>query len=97
MASKSGLTFSNHQVAVITGGSSGLGRGAAVKLAQKGITKFCLTARNQQGLEETRRLCLQHAAAQTSVENFVIVAGKKNSLCDFQILKKLGCDCFQET
>ena len=84
--SEKNLPFGSDQVAVITGASSGIGRGAAVKLAQKGITKFCLTARNREGLEETKKLCMEHATKKTSEENFVLVAGYKTFNID--IFKK---------
>ncbi len=81
------LPFDSDQVAVITGASTGLGRAAAVKLAQKGITKFCLTARNQEGLEETRSQCIEDAANKTCEQNFVIVAGKFRTKFEFDILQ----------
>ena len=87
MTSAAVLPFSADQVAVISGASSGLGRGTAVKLAQKGITKFCLTARNREGLEETRRICIEQAANKTCEQNFVIVAGKFRTKFEFYFVQ----------
>ena len=75
MASSNTLPF-NDEVAVITGASSGIGRGAAVKLAQKGVVKFCLTGRNQSELEQTRKLRMEQSANSLTEESFVLVAGK---------------------
>ena len=66
-----GPAFEPHQVAIVTGSSSGIGAATVVKLAQKGVNKFCITGRNVDGLERTKKMA---AEVNQSLE-FVSVIG----------------------
>lgn len=52
------MSFSEDQVVIITGASSGIGQGTAVKFVEKGVTKLCITGRNMEGLRQTEEMCL---------------------------------------
>ena len=45
--------------AIITGASTGIGRGIAIGMAKEGKYKLCLISRNMVKMEETERLCLE--------------------------------------
>lgn len=55
--------------AVVTGASSGLGRGLAVRLAERGMS-LVLTGRNEAGLDQTAQ-DIRHAAPRVQVETVV--------------------------
>ena len=47
--------FGPETVVIVTGSSSGIGAATVVKFAQKGVNRFCLTGRNQQGILDTQQ------------------------------------------
>ena len=51
-------SFCGESVAIVTGASSGIGAATAVKLAQWGVGRFCLTGRDVKELEKTKQKCL---------------------------------------
>jgi len=63
--------FDPETVVIITGSSSGIGAATAVKFAQKGVKKFCLTGRNSEGLESTKKTVL----GVCNDAEFVVVVG----------------------
>ena len=67
--------FSNEEVAIITGASSGIGAGTAVVLARKGVTKLCLTGRNVEGLKETKRKCMEECGCKIKEDDILLVDG----------------------
>ena len=40
---------------IVTGSSSGIGEATVVKFGQKGVNRFCLTGRNQEGILDTQQ------------------------------------------
>ena len=67
--------FCKNEVAVITGASSGIGAGAAVKLAERGVKRFCLTGRNLAALQETKMCCIAVAKGNIAEDDIIIVTG----------------------
>lgn len=53
------------KVALITGASSGIGRGAAIAFASKG-SKLAIVGRNEANLQETKATCLKNGAISES-------------------------------
>ena len=47
--------FDPDTVVIVTGSSSGIGAATVVKFGQKGVNRFCLTGRNQQGILDTQQ------------------------------------------
>ena len=69
------LYFTKGEVAIVTGASSGIGAGVAVRLAQLGVGGFCLTGRNSEALKETQKQCVKQSEGRIETENVVIVVG----------------------
>ena len=67
--------FSNDEVAIITGASSGIGASIAVVLALKGVTKLCITGRNVEGLKETKRKCIEECGSKIKENDILLVDG----------------------
>ena len=74
MADSSPL-FTGSEVVIVTGASSGIGAVTVVRLAQRGVRKFCLTGRNEQGLQKTKDTVIREA---TKDAVFVDVLGLKH-------------------
>ena len=72
----SAVVFSNEQVAIITGASSGIGAGTAIKLVQKGITKLCLSGRPLDDLQQTKKTCLEQSLQKISDEDIILDDGE---------------------
>ena len=72
----SAVVFSNEQVAIITGASSGIGAGTAIKLVQKGITKLCLSGRPLDDLQQTKKTCLKQSLQKISDEDIILDDGE---------------------
>ncbi|CAH1247694.1 DHRS2 [Branchiostoma lanceolatum] len=70
------------KVAIITGASSGIGRGTAVEFAQLGA-HLALTGRNQENLQATAKACVEAGAPQDKI---LLVTG---DICDEQLQKNL--------
>ncbi|CAH1248678.1 DHRS2 [Branchiostoma lanceolatum] len=70
------------KVAIITGASSGIGRGTAVEFAQLGA-HLALTGRNQENLQATAKVCVE---AGTLQDKILLVTG---DICDEQLQKNL--------
>ncbi|CAH1247696.1 DHRS2 [Branchiostoma lanceolatum] len=70
------------KVAIITGASSGIGRGTAVEFAQLGA-HLALTGRNQENLQTTAKACME---AGTPEDKILLVTG---DICDEQLQKNL--------
>ncbi|XP_078584728.1 3-oxoacyl-[acyl-carrier-protein] reductase FabG-like [Branchiostoma floridae x Branchiostoma japonicum] len=70
------------KVAVITGASSGIGKGTAVEFAQLGA-HLALTGRNQENLHATAKACVEAGAPQDKI---LLVTG---DICDEQVQKNL--------
>ncbi|XP_066269145.1 uncharacterized protein [Branchiostoma lanceolatum] len=70
------------KVAIITGASSGIGRGTAVEFAQLGA-HLALTGRNQEKLQATAKACVE---AGTPQDKILLVTG---DICDKQVQKNL--------
>ena len=64
-------------VAVVTGASSGIGEGTAIKLAQMGVGRLCITGRNTHALETTKQKCIKAAPSEQGMKesDVVIVSG----------------------
>ena len=69
------LYFTKGEVAIVTGASSGIGAGVAVRLAQLGVGGLCLTGRNSEALKETQKQCVKQSEGRIETENVVIVVG----------------------
>ena len=67
--------FTNGEVAIITGASSGIGAQAAVKFCELGVDKLCLTGRDLEALRETQRLCIERSNEKLKEEDLLIVTG----------------------
>ena len=67
--------FSGNEVAIVTGASSGIGAGTALKLAEKGVNKFCLTGRNVKALKETKSVCIDQSNGKLTNEDILLVNG----------------------
>ena len=80
MCSEAVTCFSREMVAVVTGASSGIGEGTAVKLAQMGVGRLCITGRNKQALESTKQRCIK-AGVDMKDSDVVTVTGKTLSNC----------------
>uniref|UniRef100_A0A1I7Z164 3-oxoacyl-[acyl-carrier-protein] reductase n=1 Tax=Steinernema glaseri TaxID=37863 RepID=A0A1I7Z164_9BILA len=76
-----GTRFAGKSV-IITGASSGIGRGVAVYLAQEGA-QLVIAGRNTEQLEETKRVCVAEGASEANV---VCVSG---DITDTGVQKKL--------
>ncbi|XP_035659026.1 3-oxoacyl-[acyl-carrier-protein] reductase FabG-like [Branchiostoma floridae] len=70
------------KVTIITGASSGIGRGTAVEFAQLGA-HLALTGRNQENLQATAKACVE---AGTPQDKILLVTG---DICDEQVQKNL--------
>ncbi|XP_078617567.1 uncharacterized protein LOC144885519 [Branchiostoma floridae x Branchiostoma japonicum] len=70
------------KVAIITGASSGIGKGTAVEFAQLGA-HLALTGRNQENLQATEKACVE---AGTPDDKILLVSG---DICDEQLRKDL--------
>ncbi|KAI8514023.1 hypothetical protein Bbelb_083470 [Branchiostoma belcheri] len=70
------------KVAIITGASSGIGKGTAVEFAQLGA-HLTLTGRNQENLQATAKACVE---AGTPQDKILLVTG---DICDEQVQKNL--------
>ncbi|CAH1266491.1 DHRS2 [Branchiostoma lanceolatum] len=70
------------KVAIITGASSGIGKGTAVEFAQLGA-HLALTGRNHENLQSTAKACVE---AGTLQDKIVLVTG---DICDEQVRKNL--------
>eukprot|EP00058_Branchiostoma_floridae_P021834 XP_002607324.1 hypothetical protein BRAFLDRAFT_276598 [Branchiostoma floridae] len=70
------------KVTIITGASSGIGRGTAVEFAQLGA-HLALTGRNQENLQATAKACVEAGAPQDKI---LLVTG---DICDEQVQKNL--------
>lgn len=68
----SGNSSQQHDVVVITGASSGIGRPTAHRFAHKGA-RLVLAARNEAELEEVEAECIQHGAEAVAVPTDVTV------------------------
>ena len=68
--------FTGNEVAIVTGASSGIGAGTAVKLVQKGVSKLCLTGLILKDLEETEKKCIQESGNSLTEDDFLLVEGK---------------------
>ena len=68
--------FTDAEVAIVTGASSGIGAGTAIKLVQEGVTKLCLTGRNLEALKETKQKCLEESGNKIPENDIVLVGGK---------------------
>ena len=68
--------FKGGEVAIITGASSGIGAGTAVKLAQKGISKLCLTGRSLDALQLTKSKCIEVSERKLSEDDVILIDGK---------------------
>jgi 3-oxoacyl-[acyl-carrier protein] reductase len=61
------VSASESRVTIVTGGGSGIGRAAALRLAERG-DRVCLCDRNEQALRETaERVCSAGGVAETAV------------------------------
>ena len=67
--------FTGSEVVIVTGASSGIGAATVQRLAQKGVRKFCVTGRNEQGLCKTIDTVIREA---TNKPEFVTVIGLKS-------------------
>ncbi|XP_019628517.1 PREDICTED: uncharacterized protein LOC109473057 [Branchiostoma belcheri] len=70
------------KVAIITGASSGIGKGTAVEFAQLGA-HLALTGRNQENLQATAKACVE---AGTPEDKILLVIG---DICEEQVQKNL--------
>ena len=70
------MTFTGEEVAIITGASSGIGAGTAIKLVEKGVRKLCLTGRNLERLMETKTKCIQQSMKTMAGDDILLVDGK---------------------
>ncbi|XP_019641720.1 PREDICTED: uncharacterized protein LOC109483176 [Branchiostoma belcheri] len=70
------------KVAIITGASSGIGKGTAVEFAQLGA-HLALTGRNQENLQATAKACVE---AGTQQDKILLVTG---DICEEQVQKNL--------
>ncbi|XP_078664649.1 3-oxoacyl-[acyl-carrier-protein] reductase FabG-like isoform X1 [Branchiostoma floridae x Branchiostoma belcheri] len=70
------------KVAIITGASSGIGKGTAVEFAQLGA-HLALTGRNQENLQATAKACVE---AGTPEDKILLVTG---DICDDELRKNL--------
>ena len=78
------LYFTNGEVAIITGASSGIGAGTAVKLAQLGVMGLCITARKEALLKEVQNKCVEQSGGRLNENNVIIVTGSAiNLLCNW--------------
>ena len=67
--------FTVDEVVVITGASSGIGAGTAVKFVERGATRFCLTGRQLDALNETKAACIAASSGKLTDDKFNIVVG----------------------
>ena len=68
-------TFTDNEVVLITGASSGIGAGTAVKFVERGVKRFCLTGRNEDALKETKKNCIEASGGTLTDNDFLIVVG----------------------
>ena len=66
-------TFTNDEVVIITGASSGIGAGTAVKFAETGVKKFCLAA--LESSDTTMQACINASGGVLTENNFIIIVG----------------------
>ena len=70
--------FTNDEVVIITGASTGIGAGTAIKFVEKGVKRFCFSGRKQEDLNNTKRACIEASDGILTDKDFNIVVG----LCD---------------
>lgn len=80
----------HNKVALVTGGSKGIGKAIAVKLAARGDTHVCLASRNEENLARAlQQLSTAGDLEHMSIPGDVSVAGSEDEVID-RIIQKFG-------